>query len=91
MRVVRWTDDALNELDSIIAYIQERNFFAAEKMRLLFENTAARIPLHPYMHRPGRVGGTREAIIRRNYLLVYSIEDDTIWILSVLHARQQYP
>ena len=43
------------------------------------------------MHRPGRIAGTREAIVHPNYLLIYNIERDAIVITAVLHARQQYP
>jgi len=34
--------------------------------------------------------GTREAIVHPNYILVYRV-GETIDILAVLHARQQYP
>ena len=88
---VRWTADALAQLDAITAYIQERNFDAAERMRLLFEQTAERIPNHPYMYRPGRVAGTREIVVHPNYIMVYRIGEETVRILSVLHTRQQYP
>ncbi len=43
------------------------------------------------MHRPGRVPGTREAIITPNYILVYRVKGDGIEILSRLHTRQLYP
>jgi toxin ParE1/3/4 len=53
-------------------------------------HTTNRIAKHPYLYRPGRVAGTREAVIHPNYLLVYRVTE-TIEILAILHARQQYP
>ena len=38
----------------------------------------------------GRVLNTREIIVHPNYLVIYRLTD-RIEILSVLHARQQYP
>nr|WP_259640053.1 type II toxin-antitoxin system RelE/ParE family toxin [Pseudomonas syringae] len=49
------------------------------------------LPLHPYIHRPGRVPGTREAVVHPNYLVVYRVGTERISILDVLHARQEYP
>jgi toxin ParE1/3/4 len=52
---------------------------------------ADRNPDHPYIHRPGRIAGTREAIVHPNYILVYRVEIHAIEVLAVLHARQSYP
>jgi plasmid stabilization system protein ParE len=52
---------------------------------------AERLPSHPFMYRPGRVAGTREAVVHPNYILVYRVGEELIEILAVLHARQQYP
>ena len=49
-----------------------------------------RIIENPYLYRPGRIAGTREAVVHPNYILVYRVTG-TIEILAVLHARQRYP
>lgn len=46
---------------------------------------------HPLIGRRGRVGSTRELVVRPNYLLVYDIDRDTVRILRVLHAAQPWP
>ena len=50
-----------------------------------------RIEANPHLYRPGRVPGTREAVVHPNYVMVYRIESETITILRVLHAAQRWP
>jgi plasmid stabilization system protein ParE len=49
------------------------------------------LPEHPHLFRPGRVPGTREIVVHPNYILVCRVELACIKVLSVLHARQEYP
>ena len=86
-----WTASALDDLERIVGYIAERNPDAAERMQAVIERTAEQLPAFPYLYRPGRVAGTREAVVHPNYILVYRVGSDTIDVLTVLHARQQYP
>lgn len=86
-----WRDDAVIDLLDIFDHIAERNITAAERLYAMIEHTAERLPDHPYLHRPGRVSGTREAIVHPNYILIYRVGADVVEILAVLHARQQYP
>ena len=46
---------------------------------------------HPKAFRQGRVDGTRELVVRSNYVVVYLIDAQTISILRVLQAAQQWP
>ena len=59
-------------------------------MGAAIRRTTNRIADHPYLYRPGRVAGTREAVVHPNYILVYRVRE-TIEILAVLHARRRYP
>ena len=45
----------------------------------------------PYLFRLGRVAGSREHVVHRNYIVVYQVGDKVIDVLRVLHSRQQYP
>ncbi|WP_208759524.1 type II toxin-antitoxin system RelE/ParE family toxin [Sphingobium fuliginis] len=86
-----WHDDALDDLEGIIDFIEGHNPAAARRIGNAIRETAERLPDYPYMYRIGRVPGTREALITPNYVLVYRAGADVIEILAVLHTRQQYP
>lgn len=85
-----WLEEALDDLEGIIDFIEMHNPAAAARLGDAIRNTADRLPDHPYMYRTGRVPGTREALITPNYILVYRVTD-AIEIMAVLHTRQQYP
>jgi addiction module RelE/StbE family toxin len=83
-----WRAEARADLFTILSYIAERNAPAAERLLAAIEHVAERLPDHPYLHRPGRVAGTREAVVHPNYILVYRVAE-AVEIVAVLHARQQ--
>jgi addiction module RelE/StbE family toxin len=88
---VVWRDEAEADLLEILDYIGARNKPAATRLHAAILHTAERLPDHPQIHRPGRIPGTREAVIHPNYILIYRITAAAIEILTLIHARQQYP
>ncbi|MFS2125997.1 type II toxin-antitoxin system RelE/ParE family toxin [Pseudomonas sp. Pseusp97] len=86
-----WRNRARTDLTDIIRYIAKEDPQAAR--RLLDRLQSAVVPLadHPHLHRTGRVPGTRELVAHPNYVLVYRVTAEHIEIVSVLHARQEYP
>jgi addiction module RelE/StbE family toxin len=60
-------------------------------MQALIEERAERLIDHPYMYRPGRIQGLREAVVHPNYVLIYRVDANAVEIVNVLHSRQQYP
>lgn len=89
-----WTDEATTDLLDILDYIAERNVAPSDRIERAVRHVADRMPDHPYMHRFGRVLGTREAIVHPNYIPTTSLcphVAEVIEIAAVLHARQQYP
>lgn len=91
MLAVRWADEAVIDLAEIIGYIERRDSIAAQGLLDDILQTIEQLPLMPSLFRPGRVEGTREVVVRPNYLVVYKIGGDAIDVLRVLHARRQYP
>jgi addiction module RelE/StbE family toxin len=86
-----WDASALEDLRRIIGDIADRNLAAAERLQDIIERAAEQLPAHPYLYRPGRVPGTREAVLHPNYILVYRVGVETVEVLAIVHARRQYP
>lgn len=91
MLSVEWRPQARQSLWAILDYLGDRNHYAAESLYQTVVDTTEALPQHPYLYRPGRVPGTREAVINPNYVVVYRVVTDHIAIVDVLHARQEYP
>lgn len=91
MLTLVWRPSARADLRGIISYIAERDEGAAANLGHAIEACAERLPDHPFLYRPGRVPGTREAVVHPNYILVYRVTAEAIEIVSLVHARQQYP
>ncbi len=82
---------AISDRDTIMEYIAEDNVTAALELDAEFEAHADRVCETPTLYKPGRMKGTREIVVRPNYVMVYQVEAETVVILRVLHATQQWP
>lgn len=88
---VRWTPEAEDDRAQIFDYIAADSPRSAIKMDELFGKAAARLADHPQYGRTGRIPGTREAVVHKSYCLVYEIEQDTVWVLALVHTARQWP
>lgn len=86
-----WSEKALDELEALTTYIARFNEPAALAMQERIERSVLPARTYPEMFRAGRVSGTREVVAHPNYIVVYTIREGTIFVLSVIHARQKYP
>ncbi|WP_050452037.1 type II toxin-antitoxin system RelE/ParE family toxin [Candidatus Burkholderia verschuerenii] len=91
MLKIRWTTQALDDLDTLTDYIAEDNARSAIEIFELIQNCITPATTHPHLFRRGRVPDTFEIVAHPNYVVVYEIVDDFIQVLGVLHSRQQYP
>jgi toxin ParE1/3/4 len=89
--VIEWRQTARADLLTIVDYISDDNPDAAQQLKEDIEAKVAKLAEHPKLYRPGRVAGTREMIVRRNYVVVYVEDARVVSILRVLHAAQQWP
>ena len=88
---VRWTASArLDRLD-ITDHIAADSPGAAVRVDMLFTETAESLARFPRMGRVGKIPGTLEIFPHESYRLVYEVEDDTIWILTLIHTSRQWP
>lgn len=91
MAAIRWSDEAERDLMQILDFIAERNPAAADRMRDLFARAVENLRDHPLSYREGLVSGTREIVVHPNYVLIYRIAIDGVWIVNVLHTARRYP
>jgi toxin ParE1/3/4 len=88
---LEWKATAIADLLAIIDYISDDNPDAAQALKDEIEDKASHLPDHPQMYRVGRIDGTREMVVRPNYIVVYAENIAAVTILRVLHAAQQWP
>ncbi len=88
---LEWRETARADLLAIVDYISDDNPDAAQRLKDEIEEKIFKLPGRPKLHRPGRVAGTREMVIRPNYIVVYAVDARAVVILRVLHAAQQWP
>ena len=84
---------AMADRDRIFDYIAKDNPAAALALDEAFEAQADNAARSPKLSKPGRVPGTRELVVRPNYILISQVneESSTLCVLRVLHAAQQWP
>lgn len=86
-----WTPEALQDRTDIWDYIALDSPSSAVKMDELFSKAATRLLDYPQFGRVGRIPGTREFIAHESYCLIYEIDQETIWILALVHTAKQWP
>jgi toxin ParE1/3/4 len=79
------------DLIAIVDYISDDNPDAARRLKDDIEGRAAKLPEHPKLYRAGRMPGTREMVVRSNYVVIYAEDPRAVTILRVLHAAQRWP
>lgn len=90
MRVV-WTPEALQDRGDVWDYIAADNPHAAARMDALFSDAASRLTGYPLLGKPGKIPGTRELILHESYRLVYEVDGETVWILTLIHTARRWP
>ena len=88
---VFWTPEAQQDRAEVWDYIAADNPRAAARMDALFSEAATRLSEYPKQGRAGKISGTRELIPHESYRLVYEIENETVWILALVHTARQWP
>jgi addiction module RelE/StbE family toxin len=88
---VRWTASARLDRLAIADHIAADSPRAAVRMDILFTEAAESLARFPRMSRVGKVPGTREIFPHESYRLIYEVEGDTIWILTLIHTSRQWP
>ncbi len=91
-RTVRWSEDALADLDEQDAYIARDNEEAAQRTHSRLAETAANLGISP-TGRPGHEPGTYEKVVTGTpYIIIYELPDDVplVKIMRVYHGAQNW-
>ena len=96
MRDVVWSDGALDDMDSLAAYIAADNRSAALRVLDRIEQTVDNLA-HAPTGRVGRVAGTYEKPVRGlPYIVAYALQrrprgEERMVILRVIHGARDWP
>ena len=85
---IKWTKAALRSVDDIAAYIANDNPIRATSFVLELQEAVTKLQAHPGMGRAGRVPGTRELVLHKNYIAIYRVRGDDVEILRLHHAAR---
>lgn len=88
---IEWKEPAIADLLQIIDYISDDNPSAAQTLKDDIETRVANLAENPRLYKTGRVSGTREMVVRPNYVVVYQEASHVVSILRILHAARQWP
>lgn len=91
MPELEWKAPAIADLMAIVDYISDDNPDAALALLQEIQGKVAQLPAHPKRCRSGRAEGTRELVVRPNYIVVYTESAAAVTVLRVLHAAQMWP
>ena len=91
MRTLRWEAEARRQYRDSLTYIAAQNPVAAAKLATEITRKLELLAQFPDFGRKGRVARTRELVVHPNYVVIYVVRKNTIDLIRVLHARQQYP
>ena len=86
-----WRPMAYEDRVSIMDYIAQDNPSAALELDEEIEAKTNALVSQPKLYKPGRMKGTREMVIRPNYVVVYRETPAEVTILRVLHTARQWP
>lgn len=97
MIFARFSPKAVSDLDGHCNHIAADNPEAAARVRRIILNTADLLAQHPEMGRRIRKASPRQVQIRwfvtpkfRNFLIFYQPHRETIMVVRVLHAAQDW-
>ena len=89
---IRFTPQALVDLESIRDWIARDDERAADRVLARIRQATAMLGQFAMLGHEGAVAGTRELkVTGLPYLVVYTLHDGDIDILTVLHSRRRYP
>ena len=89
---VRWTTDAAHDLEQITERISKDHPESAIRIARTLYHALAVLRDFPNRGRAGRIEGTRELVFPPlPYIAVYRVKGETVEVLRIYHAAQDWP
>lgn len=85
---LKWTRSALRNLEDIAEYIAKDSPLTATRFAAELKEKTGKLVAHPGMGRAGRVPGSRELVIHKNYLAIYRVRENCVEILRIHHVAK---
>ena len=86
--LIKWTKTALASIDEIAGYIAKDNPTRAISFLRELQDAVTKLQAHPGIGRAGRVPGTRELVLHKNYIAIYRVRGDDVEILRLHHTAR---
>ena len=89
---LRWSEAAAADLERIADYLfVHAPTRAPGLVRSIYEAPEALLSL-PHRGRPGKKAGTRELLLSPlPWIVVYTVRDDVVHVVRILHGAQRWP
>ena len=89
---LRWTREAASDLERIADYLFGHTPDHAERLVRALYDAPGTLLTFPNRGRPGKKEGTRELVMSPlPYILVYTVREDAVYVVRILHGAQQWP
>lgn len=85
---IKWTKTALRSVDEIAGYISKDNPTRATSFARELQDAVTKLQTHSGMGRAGRVPGTRELVLHKNYIAIYRVRGEDVEILRLHHVAR---
>jgi addiction module RelE/StbE family toxin len=85
---IKWTKTALRSADEIASFIAKDNPTRESSFVTELQDAVCKLQLHPGMGRAGRVPGTRELVLHKNYIAIYRVRGDDVEVLRLHHVAR---
>lgn len=85
---IKWTKSALHTVNEIAGHIAKDNPVRATSFVLELQGAVTKLQAHPGMGKAGRVPGTRELVLHKNYNAIYRVRGDDVEILRLHHVAR---
>lgn len=87
---IRFTREAIDNLEGIADYLRERSPAGAKRVRAAILSSISILQRYPTAGRAQSVDGVRKLVARKyRYLIYYRIELDAVAILSIQHPARE--